>query len=98
MQALSRGRGKGCGEKWIWKSNRAVKWGDGLTLGVKEYSTGYAQFPLNCSSDELNAESIKIGSSEDFLRASKAQNLQRISQSFRNLNSREWQLFVLLRF
>jgi hypothetical protein len=33
--------------------------------------------PFNCFSDELNAEAIKIGSSEDFLRASEARNLQR---------------------
>jgi hypothetical protein len=48
--------------RWCWRVNPRVK----------EYSPEYAWFPLTALLSKLNAETVKIGSSDDFLRASEA--------------------------
>jgi hypothetical protein len=75
-----------------WKMDRRVN------PRVKEYSPEYAWFPLTALLLKLNVETVKIGSSDDFLRASEARSLERFSRSFRNLDSKDSQLSLLLRF
>jgi hypothetical protein len=66
----------------------AVKGNGGFTLGKGIFSAD-ALFLLTPLRLRLSVKSIKIGTSDDFLRASEARSLQRFPRSFRNLNSRD---------
>jgi hypothetical protein len=74
-----------------------VKGNGGLTLGKSIFSAD-ALFLLTVLQLRLSVKSVKIGTSDDFLRASEARSLQRFPRSFRSLNSRDSQLSLLLRF
>jgi hypothetical protein len=65
-----------------------VKGSGGLTLGKSIFSAD-ALFRLTVLQLRLSVKSVKIGTSDDFLRASKARSLQRFPRSFRNLNCRD---------
>jgi hypothetical protein len=65
-----------------------VKGNGRLTLGKRIFSAD-ALFLLTVLLLRLSVKSVKIGTSDDFLRASEARSLQRFPRSFRNLNSRD---------
>jgi hypothetical protein len=64
-----------------------VKGSGGLTLGKSIFSAD-ALFRLTVLQLRLSVTSVKIGTSDDFLRASEARSLQRFPRSFRSFNSR----------
>jgi hypothetical protein len=94
-----RGGGKRCGAVDIVREKEregkldvremtAVKGNGGFTLGKGIFSSD-ALFLLTPLQLRLSAKTVKIGTSDDFLRASEARSLQIFPRSFRNLNSRD---------
>jgi hypothetical protein len=82
-----RGR-EGCGKAGSERVDCAVKGNGGLTLGKRIFFVD-ALFLLTPLRSRLSVKSVKIGTPDDFLRASEARSLQRFPRSFRNLNSRD---------
>jgi hypothetical protein len=94
-----RGGGKRCGAvdvvrekeregKLDLREMTAVKGNGGFTLGKGIFSSD-ALFLLTPLQLRLSTKTVKIGTSDDFLRASEARSLQIFPWSFRNLNSRD---------
>jgi hypothetical protein len=79
---------EGCGKAGSKRVDCAVKGNNGLTLGKRIFFVD-ALFLITPLRSRLSVKSVKIGASDDFLRASEARSLQRFPRSFRNLNSRD---------
>jgi hypothetical protein len=88
VRLTSREREKEKEGKLDLRGMTAVKGNGGFTLGKRIFFVD-ALFLLTPLRSRLSVKSVKIGASDDFLRASEARSLQRFRRSFRNLNSRD---------